>query len=217
MGPHTIRNPEVPAFGTSKASNRPYAVRGQRFSHTASTKDSAEYGIASWYGWTLASNPAVAADQDLGISRRYGDAVQSLSLNYITPAIPDAFKNHPCGHDSGHVDVHGGCSRLLVHDHHRALLRQCPCKSIHTAAGVQALKGSRPHGWVAMSQGSCPAVESQKVMVPLALVLPGKGGAAEGVFGGAHADLIAVVNGGRARHGHLAEHAQAEGTLLFPH
>ena len=97
MGPHTIRNPEVPAFGTSKASNRPYAVRGQRFSHTASTKDSAEYGIASWYGWTLASNPAVAADQDLGISRRYGDAVQSLSLNYITPAIPDAFKTTPVG------------------------------------------------------------------------------------------------------------------------
>jgi len=54
-------------------------------------------------------------------------------------------------------------------------------------------------------------------MVPLAFVLPGKGGAAEGVFGGAHADLIAIVNTGRARHGHLAEHAQAQGTLLIPH
>jgi hypothetical protein len=68
-----------------------------------------------------------------------------------------------------------------------------------------------------MSQSRCPAVEGQELVVPLALIMPGKSGTAERVFGGAHADLITIVNTWRARHGHLAEHAQAEGTLVISH
>jgi hypothetical protein len=66
-------------------------------------------------------------------------------------------------------------------------------------------------------QGDGPAVERQQVMVPVGLVLPGKSGAAKRVLGGAHPNLVAIIDTGCARHGHLQQHAEAQGALILPH
>ena len=148
---------------------------------------------------------------------RNGHPMQSLLRDRISPLVPDIFEDRLRCHETAHVHVQCDRPRLRVDDDHRALPRQRPCKGIHTIAGLEALKGPRAQGGGVMPQRDGPAVECQEVVVPLARVLPGKGGAAERVLGGAHADLVAVIDTGCARHGHLAEHAQAQGALILPH
>ena len=75
--PNTVRNPDVPAFGTSKAYNQPYTVRGKRYYPMASAKGYAEYGIASWYGWESGNRTAMGESFD---PRRLTAAHRTLPL-----------------------------------------------------------------------------------------------------------------------------------------
>ncbi len=64
--PSTLRKPGVPDFGTGKAYNRPYTVKGQWYYPMTSATGYAEYGIASWYGWESGNRTAMGEYFDPG-------------------------------------------------------------------------------------------------------------------------------------------------------
>ena len=86
------------------------------------------------------------------------------------------------------------------------------------AAGrIDDLKSAGAQRRILVAHTDRSPVEIEQIRVPLLFLLPGKGATAIRIIGPGHADLITVVDTGRAGHGHLEEGAQAQRAIVAVH
>jgi rare lipoprotein A len=91
--PSSVGKRAVPAVETRKAYNRPYTVKGQRYSPLASATGYTEHGIASWYG------------RESGNRTAMGEAFDPSRLTAAHRTLPLPTKVHVINLDNHHSVV----------------------------------------------------------------------------------------------------------------
>ncbi len=112
-----------------------------------------------------------------------------------------------------HVDGHSFLR--AVEDHDGVLRPQRAHEAKDARIGVDHLERAGAQDGVPAAQRNRLLEELQQIAPPHGRVVPGKSAAREGVSGAAHADLVAVVDAGRAGHRHLEKCTEAQRAFVL--